>query len=75
MTDYRNDPQVLDVVRKVRAMRLLTIQTGCFTKKSQGMLLQALDPERLASAAEILTQELTKEERQTNANPQYSQQK
>jgi hypothetical protein len=65
MTDYRNDPEVLDVVRKVRAMRVLTVQTGIFTKKSQGVLLQALDPQRLAAAAEILIQE---EGRQTNGN-------
>jgi hypothetical protein len=65
MTDYRNDPEVLDVVRKVRAMRVLTVQTGIFTKKSQGVLLQALDPQRLAAAAEILIQE---EGRQSHGN-------
>jgi hypothetical protein len=54
---YSNDQQVLEAVRKVRALRKLTAATGVFTKRSQGQILQALDPDRLAAAAELLNSE------------------
>ena len=47
--------RVNDVVRKVRALRELTALTGTITKRSQGLLLQALTPEELTKAAELLT--------------------
>jgi len=54
--------RVKDVVRKVRALQKLTAQTGTITKRSQGLLLQALSPEELILAAQILTEGLTDNE-------------
>jgi hypothetical protein len=47
--------RVHGVVEKVRALRQLTEMTGTITKRSQGLLLQALSPEELTLAAELLT--------------------
>lgn len=46
--------RVHGVVEKVRALRQLTEMTGTITKRSQGLLLQALSPEELTLAAELL---------------------
>jgi len=48
--------RVHDVVGKVRALRELTAMTGTITKRSQGLLLQALTPEELTLAAQLLTE-------------------
>jgi hypothetical protein len=48
--------RVHDVVQKVRALRDLTEMTGTITRRSQGILLQALTPEELTQAAQLLTQ-------------------
>lgn len=45
---------VEEIVRKVRALRALTEMTGTITRRSQGLLLQALSPEELTLAAELL---------------------
>jgi hypothetical protein len=55
------EAKVHDVVRKVQALQRLTEQTGTITKRSQGLLLQALSPEELTLAAELLMKD-----RQTN---------
>jgi len=47
--------RVQDVVNKVRALRELTEMTGTITKRSQGLLLQALTSEELTLAAQMLT--------------------
>jgi hypothetical protein len=49
----------MEVLRKVRALQKLTAQTGTITRRSQGLLLQALSPEELISAAQILTEGMT----------------
>jgi len=59
------DQTVLEVVEKVRALQELTETTGTITKRSQGLLLQALTPEQLTAAAVLLG----KKERQTNEHP------
>jgi len=46
--------RVEDVVKKVRALRELTAVTGTITKRSQGLLLQALTPQELTLAAQLL---------------------
>jgi hypothetical protein len=56
--------RVQDVVNKVRALRELTEMTGTITKRSQGLLLQALTPEELTLAAQMLTSK----DGQTNDN-------
>ena len=58
MTDKK---KVEEVCYKVRKLQKLTELTGTITKRSQGLLLQSLNPEELLLAAEILT-----EERQSN---------
>ena len=55
--------RVHDVVLKVRALRELTTVTGTITKRSQGLLLQALTPEELTQAAQLL---MEPKEGQTN---------
>ncbi len=47
--------KVQEVVRKVQALRQLTLLTGTITKRTQGLLLQSLTPEELTMAAELLT--------------------
>jgi hypothetical protein len=44
------------VVAKVKALRKLTKDTGCVTRRTQSILLGSLTPKELTEAAEILAQ-------------------
>jgi hypothetical protein len=59
-----NNHRVTVTVEKVLALRKLTAMTGTRTTRSQGELLQALNAEEMALAAQML---ITKEG-QTNGN-------
>ena len=51
-----NRDKVTGAVEKVRALRRLTAMTGTRTTRSQGELLQALNAEEMALAAQLLIQ-------------------
>jgi hypothetical protein len=45
---------VQEAVKKVLALRQLTRESGCITSRTQSKILQALTPDELVEAAEIL---------------------
>lgn len=45
---------VQDAVSKINALRKLTRESGCITTRTQSKILQALTPDELTAAAEIL---------------------
>ena len=46
--------EVEDAVSKINALRKLTKETGCITKRTQSLILGALTPDVLTAVAEIL---------------------
>lgn len=49
--------EVQDAVSKINALRKLTKDTGCITRRTQSMILGALTPDELTAVAEILAME------------------
>ncbi len=46
--------EVEDAVSKINALRKLTRETGCITRRTQSMILGTLAPDVLTAVAEIL---------------------
>jgi hypothetical protein len=46
--------EVEDAVSKINALRKLTRETGCITRRTQSMILGTLKPDVLTAVAEIL---------------------
>lgn len=46
--------EVEDAVSKINALRKLTLETGCITRRTQSMILGTLRPDVLTAVAEIL---------------------
>lgn len=46
--------EVEDAVSKINALRKITVETGCITRRTQSMILGALKPDVLTAVAEIL---------------------
>ena len=46
--------EVEDAVSKINALRKLTRETGCITRRTQSLILCALKPDVLTAVAEIL---------------------
>ncbi len=49
--------EVEDAVSKIHALRKLTRETGCITRRTQSMILGTLKPDVLTAVAEILAKQ------------------
>jgi hypothetical protein len=45
---------VQEAVSKINALRKLTLDTGCITRRTQSLILCALKPDEMTAVAEIL---------------------
>ena len=53
-TRMASSANVQDAISKINALRKLTKETGCVTRRTQSLILGTLTPNELTAAAEIL---------------------
>lgn len=53
-TRMASSTNVQDAISKINALRKLTKDTGCITRRTQSLILGTLTPDELTAVAEIL---------------------